>query len=239
VTKRQSDLLTAACGIIGPAILVTSFLINPAPPADYTVDQLRDFAIRHHNGIVLGGWLQGMGSLLVVLFTLALVHLANATHRLAGWITLLAGASILMVSLVEIAFYLGAVKATESGDTTSALASNNLIKAVQHVFLIAPALLLPLGFVLLGSNVLPRAFAYLSLAMGAALQALGLLGLFNVLQPVIDVLLIVQSFWFVAAAVALLVRGSETTAATARPMSGSLEDTESQIRSQLGGSGPI
>jgi hypothetical protein len=239
VTKRRSDLLTAICGIIGPAILVTSFLINPAPPADYTTDQLRDFAIRHHNGIVLGGWLQGMGSLLIVLFTLALVHLANATHRLAGWITLLAGASILMVSLVEITFYLGAVKATESGDAASALASNNLIKAVQHVFLIAPALLLPLGFVLLGSNVLPRAFAYLSLAMGAALQVLGLLGLFNVLQPVIDILLIVQSFWFVAAAVALLVRGSEATATTARPLSVPLEDTESRTRSQSGGSGPI
>jgi Domain of unknown function (DUF4386) len=214
VTTRQSHLLTAICGIIGPAILVASFVINPAPPANFTTSQLLDFAIRHHNSIVLGGWLQGMGSLLIVLFTLALVHLANATHRLAGWITLLAGASILMVSLVEITFYLGAVQATEDGDTASALASNNLIKAVQHVFLVAPALLLPLGFVLLGSNVLPRAFAYLSLAMGATLQVLGLLGLFNVLQPVVDVMLIVQSFWFVAAAVTLLIRGSRTVAAT-------------------------
>ncbi len=238
MTKRQSDLLTAACGIIGPAILVTSFIINPAPPADHTTDDLRAFAIRHHNAIVFGGWLQGMGSLLIVLFTLALVHRANATHRLAGWITLLAGTSILMVSLVEIAFYLGAVQATESGDTASALASNNLIKAVQHVFLIAPALLLPLGFVLLGSDVLPRAFAYLSLAMGAALQVLGLLGLFSVLQPVIDILLIIQAFWFVAAAVALLVRGSEATATTVGPVSGPPEDTERQTRSQLGGSGP-
>jgi hypothetical protein len=108
-----------------------------------------------------------------------------------------------MVSLAEITFYLAAVQAVESGDTASGLASDNLIRAVQHVFLIAPALLLPLGFVLLGSNVLPRAFAYLALAMGATLQVFGLLGLFNVLQSVIDILLIVQSFWFIAAAVAL------------------------------------
>ncbi|HEX7973770.1 MAG TPA: hypothetical protein VF498_05120 [Anaerolineales bacterium] len=72
--------------------------------------------------------------------------------------------------------------------------------------MIAPALLLPLGSVLLGSNVLPRLLATLGLAMGAILQVFGLLGLFNVLQPVIDMLLIVQSGWFLAAAIALLVR---------------------------------
>ena len=215
MATRQSDFLAALCGILGPVVLVTSFVINPAPPADSTTTQLRDFAIRHHDTIILGGWLQGMGSLLIVLFSLTLVHLAKATHRLAGWITLLSGATILMVSLVEITFYLGAVQATETGDTASALASHNLIKAVQHVFLIAPALLLPLGFVLLGSDVLPRGFAYLSLALGSTLQVLGLLGLFKPLQPVIDILLIVQSFWFVAAAVSLLIRGGKATSATA------------------------
>src|SRR5215510_801815 len=206
MSTSHSYTLVALCGIIGPIILVASFVINPAPPADYTVPQLREFAIQHHNGIVFGGWLQGIGSLLIVLFAIALVHLAKAANTFAGWITLLAGITILMVSLVEVAFYLAAVQATEAGDTASALASNNLIKAVQHVFLIAPALLLPLGFVLLGSNVLPRIFAYLAVALGATLQVFGLLGLFNVLQPVIDNLLIVQSVWFVAAAIMLFIR---------------------------------
>jgi hypothetical protein len=207
----KSRVLTALSGIIGPVILVASFIINPAPPADYTTSQLRDFVVRHHNGIVLGGWLQGMGSLLIVLFALALVHLAKATHRFAGWVTLLAGASVLMVSLVEITFYLGVVQATEAGDIGAALASNNLIKAVQHVFLIAPVLLLPLGVVLLGSDVLPRVFAHSAFVMGATLQILGLAGLFNALQSVIDVMLILQSLWFVAAAVTLLVRRSSPT----------------------------
>jgi hypothetical protein len=187
-------------------LLVASFVMNPAPPASFAPDQLRDFAIQHHAQIVLGGWLQGISSLLVVLFALALVHLAGATHRFAGWVTLLSGGAILMVSLVEVTFYLAAVQAVESGDTASGLVSNNLIKAVQHVFLIAPALLLPLGFVLLGSDVLPRVFAYLALAMGATLQVFGLVGLFNALQSVIDVLLIVQSVWFIAAAVVLFAR---------------------------------
>jgi len=150
-----------------------------------------------------------------VIFALSLVHLAGATHSLAGWITLLAGATILMVSLVEVTFYLAGVQAAVAGDVASGVASNNLIKAVQHVFLIAPALLLPLGVVLLSTRVLPRLFAYLALTLGATLQILGFVGLFNILQPVIDILLIVQALWFAAAAIVLIMReGSRTPIAS-------------------------
>ena len=75
---------------------------------------------------------------------------------------------------------------------------------MQHVFLIAPALLLPLGAVLLGSRVLPRAFAYLARALGTTRQIFGLVGLFGVLQPIIDDVLIVQALWFMAAGVTLM-----------------------------------
>ena len=145
-------IVAGLCGIFGAVALVSSFVMNPAPPAEFTVSQLRDFAVQHHNGIVFGAWLQGMGSLLLVLFAIALVHLAGATHQFAGWVTLLAGATILHGEPGGDYFYLGAVQAAESGDLTSGTVSNALIKAVQHVFLIAPALLLPLGAVLLGSR---------------------------------------------------------------------------------------
>lgn len=211
-------MLVAACGVVGTVTLIGSFVINPAPPAGLTTAQLVDWAVQHHTTLVLGGWLQGIGSLLTVLFALALVHLAGATHRFAGWATLLAGGTILLVSLVEVTFYLAAAEAAVTGDVATGTISNALIKAVQHVFLIAPALLLPLGAVLLGSRVLPRAFAYLALALGAILQGLGLLGLFGVLQPVIDALLIVQGVWFLAAALTLLVRPVPAPApASSRP----------------------
>lgn len=203
---RTPHLLTALCGVLGTLILIGSFVINPAPPAGLSTAQLADWAVQHHTTIILGGWLQGIGSLLSVLFALALVHLAGATHRFAGQVTLLAGATILLVSLVEVTFYLAAAQAAATGDVATGTVSTALINAVQHVFLIAPALLLPLGAVLLGSRVLPRIFAYLALALGAILQALGGVGLFAALQPVIDVLLIVQGVWFVAAAIALVAR---------------------------------
>jgi hypothetical protein len=205
---RTPLVLTAVGGVLGTLCLIGSFRINPAPPLDLTTSQLADWAVQHHTTIVLGGWLQGIGSLLTVLFTLALVHLAGATQRFAGWATLLAGAAILLVSLVEVSLYLTAAEAAVAGDMATGVVANALIKAIQHVFLIAPALLLPLGVVLLGSRVLPRAFAYLALVLGAVLQVLGLVGLFEALQPVIDVLLIVQGLWFLAAAFTLLVWSS-------------------------------
>ena len=100
--------------------------------------------------------------------------------------------------------------AVDGNDVVGAT-SAALIKAVQHLFLIAPALLLPLGAVLLSTRVLPRVFAYLALALGATLQVLGLLGLFSILQPVIDALLMVQALWFVTAALVLLVRAGNTS----------------------------
>ena len=213
--SRQSQLLVTLCGIIGPLILVASFVINPAPPPGSTIPDLRSFAVQHHTGIVLGGWLQGIGSLLIVVFAIGLVHLADAVNRLAGSVTLLSAAIIAMVSLVEVTFYLGAVQATEIGDTASALSSDNLRKAVQHVFLIAPALLLSVAFVLKGSQLLPRIFEHTALALGVTLQTLGLLGLFNVLQPVVDVVLMVQALWFVTAAIVLLLRTGNRVGATA------------------------
>jgi hypothetical protein len=206
MTTRQFRLLAALSGIIGPVTLVASFVMNPAPPPDASVADLAEFARRHYNTIVLGGWLQGMGSLLIVIFALALVHLAGATHWFSGWLTLLAGATILMVSLVEITFYLGAVQGAVGGDQPSGLASDNLRRAVQHVFLIAPALLLPLGAVLARSRLLPLLFAHVGFGLGAGLQVLGLAGLFHILQPVIDVLLFVQCFWFIVAAILLIAR---------------------------------
>ena len=203
---RTTVVLTALCGVLGTLALIGSFRLNPGPPNGLTTAQLISWASQHHTTIVLGGWLQGIGSLLTVLFALALVHLAGATHRFAGWATLLAGSAILLVSLIEVTFYLAGAEAAATGDVVTGVIANAFIKAIQHVFLIAPALLLPLGAVLLDSRVLPRVFAYLALALGSVLQVLGLVGLFGVLQPLVDMLLIVQGVWFLAAACMLLVR---------------------------------
>src|SRR5918911_4470730 len=97
-SDRPLRLLSALCGLLGVAALVVSFAINPGPPPDATAAEMVAFANQNRPAILLGAWLQGIGSLLNVLFSLALVHLAGARHRVAGWVTLPAGAIILMVS---------------------------------------------------------------------------------------------------------------------------------------------
>jgi Domain of unknown function (DUF4386) len=209
---RFPRLVPALCGLLGVAVLAASFAINPGPAPDASGAQLVAFANRNHATIVVGSWMQGIGSLLSVLFVLALVDLAGAMHRLAGWLTLLAGAAILSVSLLEVTLYLAIVQAAASGDPGSAMVGLTVKDAAQHVFLIAPALLLPVGVVLLGSRLLPRVFGYLALALGGVLQILGLVGLFTPLQPVVDDLLTVQLLWLAAAAIALAVgRGEPAT----------------------------
>jgi hypothetical protein len=211
-SDRSLRLLTTLCGLLGVAALVVSFAINPGPPPGATAAEVIAFANQHRPTILVGAWLQGIGSLLNVLFVLALVHLAGARHRFAGWLTLLAGATVLMVSLVEVTGYLVYAQASAHGDLTGAMIGTDFTEAIQHVFLIAPALLLPLGAVLLGSRLLPRVFGYLALMLGSLLQILGLVGLFTALQPVIDNLLTAELVWMAAAAIALaLGRGEPAT----------------------------
>jgi len=200
---RRFQLLAGLTGVVGPALLVGSFAMNPAPPPGLDPGALAAWARAHEDRILLGGWTQGIGSLLIVVFALCLVELRNGVSPLAERLTRLAGSVILMVSLTEITFYIAATQAAANADATLGAVSVGLIKAVQHVFLIAPALLLPLGVVLLRSRALPLVFAYSALVLGATLQVLGVVGLFSALQPVVDVILIVQALWFVLAGLAL------------------------------------
>ena len=201
MSERVFRILSALCGVVGAVILVASFRMNPGPPTGSSVSQLLEFARIHQSAVFIGAWLQAMGSLLNVVFVLAVVRMCGAGGRVSGWITFLAAGTVLLVSLIEVTFYIAAVQAATGGDQGSAVAAFNLINAVQHVFLIAPVLLLPFGVVILGLRVFPRLFAFSALTIGASLQVLGLAGLFVSLQPLVDIILIVQELWLLALAI--------------------------------------
>jgi hypothetical protein len=201
MTTERSALfrrLLGFCGVVGPIVLVGSFAMNPAPPPGLSTAALAAWASAHEGLLLLGGWTQGVGSALIVIFTLGLVELGGG-GGFAGRLTGLASATILAVSLLEVTFYLAAAQSVAAHDLTLGLIAAGLTKAVQHVFLIAPALLLPLGVLILTTRVLPRLFGYTGLAIGALLQALGLAGILTPLQGVVDAVLVIQSLWFVAA----------------------------------------
>jgi hypothetical protein len=219
MSAKLFRILIAVCGILGVAALMVSFSINPAPPAGATVPQIVVWGKQHATLIQAGAWLQGIGSMLEVIFMLGILRLTNATQSLAGWIMAFAATVVAGISFVEVSFYLSAINGGASGDLTTLAVSLNLIKAIQHAYVIAPAPanLLALGVLLLTSHLVPKVFGYLALLLGAVLGMLGLIGTFIPMQGVIDGVLSVQELWFLALAITLIVTVKKVTNTVARP----------------------
>ncbi len=111
--------------------------------------------------------------------------------------------------LVEITFYISAL---EASPPDIGLTSLGHIYAVQHLYFIvgAPALFIPLGAVIAGSDVLPRLFGYLAILLGLAFAVLGIATLFSLIVPVpVTAFAGVQTLWWFAAAVAVALRRAE------------------------------
>ena len=207
LTSQQSFcILNGLSGIAGVLMLIASFAINNGPPPDPSSAELVKFGQQHFATILWGAWLQAVGPVLIVLFAFALVHLAGATQRLAGWMTFFGATVLMMVSLIEITFYISALNPDPAMMPSISL---RLIYAVQHLYFIvgAPTLFLPLGIVLVSSRVLPRVFGYLALILATAFAALGVIFLLRLTLPgPVTAFAGVQALWWLAAAIALIVR---------------------------------
>jgi|SRR5579859_7736472 len=215
MTKRSwARALAGVCGIAGPVILVASLAMHPSPPTCLAPAALAAWAEPRTGFLLLDGAMHGVGSLLIVIFALALVRLSGGAHGFMGWLTQFVGGTILMISLIEVTFYLTAAPTIASGDTASDLISDGVDRAMQHL-LALPALLFPLAVVVLRTRVLARSLAWSGLAIGAGLQILALAGVFGVTQPVVDVMVIVQAAWFAAAGAALALSAMKHVGAAA------------------------
>jgi hypothetical protein len=217
MSPRLFRILSAVSGVVGVVLSIVSFNINPGPPPDATSAQLAVFASQYFSSILWGAWLQAVGPILIVAFAFAIVYLAGATSRFAGWLTLFGGTILTMVSLIEVAFFFSALSPEPPPIGLISLA---LIHAVQHLYFVvaAPALFLPLGAVILGSRVLPRVFGYLALLLGAAFAIAGVATLFTLTLPTaVTALGGIQTLWWLAAAVTLIVRTEETPLAKPAP----------------------
>lgn len=209
----------AVSGVVGTCLLGISFAINTGPPAGAGGAQVTAFGQQHHDAILWGSWLQAVGPVLIVVFTLAIVFLAGATTRLAGWMTLFGAATLMAVSLIEITGYLGTLHTSPATMPEISLA---LIHSVQHLWFIvaAPALWLPLGLVILGSGVLPRILGYLALVLAAGYALAGVVTLFDsTVPPAVQISAGVPTLWYIAAAATLLRRARQAAPAAGIPAS--------------------
>lgn len=208
-SKKRFCILSGLSGVAGVVLLILSFAIAEGPPPDATRAELVKFGQQHYAAILWGAWLQAVGPVFILLFAFALVHLAGAMVRLAGWMTLF-GASVLMtVSLVEITYYISALFPDPEMMTAISL---KFISAVQHLYFMvaAPALFLPLGIVLVSSRILPQLFGYLALLLAAAFAVLGGTFLLTLALPAaVTAFAGVQALWWLAAAVTLMLRSGK------------------------------
>ena len=206
ISKRSFCIFSGLSGIVGVVLILVSFNINSGPPPGASSAELMKFGQQYYASVLWGAWLQAVGPVFIVLFAFSLVHLAGATQRLAGWMTLF-GATILMtVSLIEITFYISAL---HTEPQMMPFISLKLISAAQHLYFIvaAPALFLPLGIVLISSSILPRLFGYLALLLATAFAALGVIFLLTLTLPgPVTAFGGVQALWWLAAAITLVVR---------------------------------
>jgi hypothetical protein len=212
MSTKTVSILAAISGILGVLMLGLSFSLNGGPPSDATTSaQLINSDHQNFALILWGAWLQAIGSVFIVLFAFHIVSLAGATSRIVGWMTLFGASTLMTVSLVEIVFYISALYDTPP---TMVLISYELIRSVQHLYFIvaAPAFFIPLGIVILGSDVLPWLLGYLALLLGAAFAIAGVVTLLSLEVPtVVQASASIQVLWWLAAAIALIVRAARAS----------------------------
>jgi len=214
---RRATVWAAVSGLVGTCLLGISFAINNGPPAGASGAQVTAFGQQHHDAILWGAWLQAVGPVLIAVFALAIVVLAGATARLAGWMTLFGAATLMTVSLVEITGYIGTLHTSPATMPETSLA---LIHSVQHLWFIvaAPALWLPLGLVILGSGVLPRILGYLALVLAAGYALAGVVTLLDLTVPVaVQISASVQVLWWLAAAGTVIIRARDVPSSGGLP----------------------
>jgi len=219
MSKRLSAVLAGLCGILGAVAfgVYGSSMLVPLPPPNATDAQVTAFAAQYHDAMLFSAWLQAIGAFLLVVFVVALVHLSGVATRFAARLTYLVAAVILAVVLSEGAFELDVIQAATNGHAEAALTSFDLAYVFVHVFAIAPSLILMLGITLLGTHLLPRLFIYLALVLGAAMQIVGFASLFSpIAVPVFINLLIVQTFWYAATGIMLIIRAGKVAGTAVR-----------------------
>lgn len=224
MSPKLSSSLPALSGILGVLVLAVYFSQPlPIPTNTEPVAAFAAFGTRYHNEIMVGAWIQAIGTLLVSVFFLELVRLAGAVARLSGLVTIFATCALWVVGLVEVVASMAIAQAAGHGHVEGAAAAFDLTDVFIHVIPIGPAgaVYLALGAVLLGAAVLPRVFGYVALGLGAAFEVAGFVGLFDPTnpQPAITIILILQELWVLAAASLALVRTlrSATVGPTRRP----------------------
>lgn len=210
ISERRLRILAALCGIAGP-ICLTVYFAAPAfsnwPYAGASAGRLTSYALGHQSLFYAGAWFQVTGTLLCVIFFLAILQLAGATTRLPGLLVIVASTTLLGLVLVEAALLVAIPIAAAGGDTATVVTTFDLSNGVfVRVFPLAPASAsyIALGAVILSSGLLHRRFGFAAIGLGVAFELAGMIAVLSSAGLILAIALSVgQELWIVAAAIAL------------------------------------
>lgn len=194
-----------AAGVVGVGLLVAGFAVNPGPSPAESASRLLSYAAANHGAILIGGWLQVTGTVVLAVFALGVAGLGGFLGRVSGAVLVVGLCTLLAVSLSEMACYVGLT----SGHGATVLVAADLIPGVQHGYSIvaAPLVFMAIGFGGLQSASLPRALSIAALLFGVTFWVLGLVGVIFSIQPVVDFFSGFQALWWLAAAVIVGLKG--------------------------------
>jgi hypothetical protein len=209
----------AACGVAGSVFLALYFGIPALVPrlasllyssGTPSTSRIVTVGAEYHALLAAGGWLQGTGALLCVVFFLALVQWADGISTLAGRVVLLGCAVLLALVLAEMVFTFTWAGAANAGQPVSARVAYDLMARFIEVFPIVPAATVYLGLAVVlatGRRVLPALFARLAAVLGVAFLLVGLTGVVTSTASGPSAGLSgLQDAWILAAAIAVLGR---------------------------------
>ncbi|HXW81881.1 MAG TPA: hypothetical protein VEJ84_20445 [Acidimicrobiales bacterium] len=191
--------------LLGVPILIAGFAVNPGPPLGDTTGQLVAYGLNHRSALTVGGWLQVTGTVLTVVFALAVVVIARRTASLAGVLVLLGSAILIAIGLSELTVY----KALATGHASTVRVAADLLPGVQlgYSIVAAPLVFGALGCLVLQARILPAIFGYLAVGFALVFWVCGLITVVTSIQGFIDVLSGVQAVWWIGAGVFVVVRG--------------------------------
>lgn len=202
-------ILAALAGIVGPVLLVAYF-VTPLfvgwPSATEPAGKVAAYADAHRVLFYFGGWLQGSGAALSVVFLLILLQHSGAMRNLSGSVTLVGCAVLLSVVAVEAAMLEAVAIAAANRDLATVATGFQLVTGVFvriYPLIPAPLVFAGIGFALSGTTVLPQAFACTALAISALFVIAGLAAVFGTAGFIFaTVMSVAEAIWIPAAAIA-------------------------------------
>ena len=202
--------VAAACGLAGPLALTVYFgapALMAWPFSGTSANQLRAYVLGHQTLFYAGAWFQVTGTLLSVVFFLAIVQLSGSTARLSGLLVIVASTALLSLVLVEAALLVAVPSAAAAGDTATMVTTFDLSNGTfVRVFPLAPASItyMALGAVIVGSGLLHRWLGVSAIGLGIAFELSGVLAVISGIGLIVTIVLSAgQELWVVAAAIAM------------------------------------